>query len=1056
MSTTKFKGVIFDLDGVITGTARVHALAWESMFNDYLKKTAEKENKPFVPFDPEEDYIQYVDGKPRPKGVKSFLESRDIVLEYGDLDDPPDKATVCGLGNRKNIDFQAVLKKEGPDVFESSIQFVKQLKKRGIKVGVASSSRNCRLILELAGHSDLFATRVDGEVSKELNLKGKPDADIFVTAAKNLGLLPNECVVVEDAISGVQAGRNGNFGLTLGIDRNNMGDQLKLNGADIVIQDLADISFEEINQWFDKGIESDGWNLTYDRFKPEEEKLRETLCTVGNGYLGTRGAFEGAYASGSHYPGTYIAGIFNKVSTRIQGRDIYNNDFVNCPNWHLIEFKIGRGDFINPMEMERVSYKQNLNMQKGYMERTLVCKDWLGRLNRIYSKRIASMADPHICAVRYTITPLNYSAPLTIRSSLDGTIINKGVARYSTLTSKHLTPVSEGETRNGIYLHVRTNQSGYDVVMSAKTFLYNNLTTARAKKEIVKERGKVGEEYTFKAKENTTYTLEKMVSVYTSLDSESSDPKKSATAAISKILSFRNVFLPHVKAWKAIWDKADIKIDGDRFIQKIARLHIYHLMVTASPHNKSIDAGMPARGLHGEAYRGHIFWDELYIFPFYNLHFPQITRALLMYRYRRLEGAREYAKQNGYKGAMYPWQTADDGSEETQSVHFNPKDGSWGPDLSRRQRHVSIAVFNNVFKYIESSNDKKFLHEYGAEIMLEIARFWASAAVYDPKTERFHIKGVMGPDEFHEALPGSSEHGIKDNAYTNIMVVWLLEKMVELMERLPKKVIKTLQKKTGFKTREREKWEQMIKKISVTLSQDNIISQFDGYMDLKELDWEGYKEKYDNIHRMDRILKAEGDSPDHYKLAKQADVLMTFYVLKPDEVCHILQRLGYPVKDSLDLVKQNYAYYEQRTSHGSTLSKVVHAVVSSYIHAGNTAWEWFLEAMESDVNDTQGGTTPEGIHTGVMAGTLDVIMRYFAGIEFSGGQLEIHPNMPSHWNMLSFKICHRKRWYHIEIIKENISVALLGRGDTKVTAAIVDQKVSLAPGKATTVRFDIR
>lgn len=1054
MSTTKFKGVIFDLDGVITGTARVHALAWESMFNDFLKKTAEKENRPFVPFDPEEDYIQYVDGKPRPEGVKSFLESRDIVLEYGDLDDPPDKATVCGLGNRKNIDFQAVLKKEGPDVFESSIQFVQQLKKRGVQVGVASSSRNCRLILELAGHGDLFATRVDGEVSKEMNLKGKPDADIFVTAAENLGLLPNECMVVEDAISGVQAGRNGNFGLTLGIDRNDMGDQLKLNGADIVVQDLAQISIEDINNWFDKGIENDGWNLTYDSFKPEEEKLRETLSTVGNGYLGTRGAFEGAYACDNHYPGTYIAGIFNKVSTRIQGKDIYNNDFVNCPNWHLIEFKIGRGDFINPMEMEIVSYKQNLNMQKGYLERTLVCRDWLGRLNRIYSRRIASMADPHICAVRYAITPLNYSAPLTIRSSLNGAVINEGVARYSTLTSKHLTPVSEGKTRNGIYLHVRTNQSGYDIVMSAKTSLYDNLTTARAKKEIVKERGKIGEEYNLTAKENTTYTLEKIVSVYTSLDTESSDPKKSSIAAISKILSFHTVFVSHVKAWKAIWGKADIKIAGDRFIQKIARLHIYHLMVTASPHNRNLDAGMPARGLHGEAYRGHIFWDELYIFPFYNLHFPQITRALLMYRYRRLEGAREYAEKNGYKGAMYPWQTADDGSEETQLVHFNPKDGSWGADLSRRQRHVSIAVFNNVYKYIESSNDKKFLHEYGAEIMLEIARFWASAAVYDQGTQRFHIKGVMGPDEFHEALPGSSEQGIKDNAYTNIMVVWLLEKMVELLERLPKKVIQTLQKKTGFKTREKEKWEQIIEKINVTLSKDNIISQFDGYMDLKELDWEYYKEKYDNIHRMDRILKAAGDSPDHYKLAKQADVLMIFYVLLPDEVCHILQRLGCPVKDSQEFVKQNYEYYEQRTSHGSTLSKVVHAVVSSYIHAGDTAWEWFLEAMESDVYDTQGGTTPEGIHTGVMAGTLDVIMRYFAGIELSGGQLEVNPNMPLHWHKLSFKICHKKRWYHIEITKEHISVELLGRGDTKVTAAIAGETVSLTPGKATAVRFD--
>ncbi|MCD6186269.1 MAG: HAD-IA family hydrolase, partial [Deltaproteobacteria bacterium] len=202
MVAKKFKGAIFDLDGVITGTARVHALAWESMFNLFLKQIAERDKKPFVPFDKERDYIEYVDGKPRPKGVQSFLESRNIEFPYGEIDDSPDKETICGMGNKKNIDFQDILRREGPDLYETSIKLIKELKRRGIKVGVASSSRNCRIILQLAGIEDLFDTRVDGEVSIELCLSGKPDSDIFVVAAKNIGLNPGECMVVEDAISG--------------------------------------------------------------------------------------------------------------------------------------------------------------------------------------------------------------------------------------------------------------------------------------------------------------------------------------------------------------------------------------------------------------------------------------------------------------------------------------------------------------------------------------------------------------------------------------------------------------------------------------------------------------------------------------------------------------------------------------------------------------------------------------------------------------------------------------------------------------------------------------
>ncbi len=1044
--------MVLDLDGVITGTARVHALAWKSMFDDFLQRRAEQEGKPFVPFDADEEYLQWVDGKPRMKGVRSFLDSRGIELPFGDMDDPPDRETVCGLGNRKNVDFQQVLRREGPDLFDSSVTLIKQLIDRGIKIGVASSSCNCELILELAGIVDLFQTRVDGVVSRELKLSGKPDADIFTVATANLGAKPSETVVVEDAISGVQAGRNGNFGLVLGVARNLPGEALKCQGADLVVSDLGDISVADIEAWFDTGIEDDSWRLTYSGFEPGAEKLRETLCAVGNGYLGIRGCAASERASEVHYPGTYIAGVYNKVPTKIADRDIYNNDFVNCPNWLLIELKIGSGRYQSPLQMELVSYEQSLDMKRGLLERTMVCKDGLGRLTRVHCQRLASMADPHLCAQRYEVTPLNYSSPVTVRSTLDGSVINWGVARYRKLASKHLAQVARGSSPSGVFLHVETNATHYQIVMNARTSVVEDgALLIPVERTRIEAPDTVAEELRFQAVENRTYRVDKIVTVYTSLDAGVDDAAKAGSAALTAAPSFERILADHEEAWAALWDKADIRIQGDRYVQKAARVHAYHMLVTASPHNAHIDAGMPARGLHGEAYRGHIFWDELYIQPFYALHFPKIARALLLYRYRRLDGARLYAKENGYQGAMYPWQTADGGEEETQIVHYNPKSDSWGPDLSRRQRHVSIAVFFNAWKYVADTGDDEFLRDYGAELMLDIARFWASIAAFDATTGKYHISGVMGPDEFHEKLPGSDEAGIKDNAYTNVMVSWLLDQAIALVDELPAKVLGRVQDKIGLQTSEVDEWKAIRDKLNVVITDEGIISQFDGYLDLDELDWDAYREKYGDIHRMDRILKAEGDSPDHYKLAKQADVLMMFYVLSPVEVCNILRKLGHDIKDPLAFLSANYDYYEKRTSHGSTLSKVVHAVISSYIHAGDTAWEWFLEAMRSDLMDSQGGTTIEGIHSGVMAGTLDVIHRYFAGISLSGPVPTIDPHLPAHWLSLGFRFVHHGCWYDLTFAGGKLTIAAERDGHESVAVKVCGRDVALTPGEAQTL-----
>ncbi len=1029
MSNTRFccEGAIFDLDGVITQTAKVHFKAWKQTFDEYLAGRKKKKKEQQRAFDYERDYIPFVDGKPRYQGVKSFLESRDIFIPFGEPADPADKETVCGIGNQKNQLFRELVASDGVEIYDSTISFIKQLKESKIKVGVASSSMNCRFILEKTGLLGMFDAIIGGTASRELDLKGKPAPDIFLVTADNMGVHPSSCLLVEDAVSGVEAGRRGNFALVVGLARSEDGQALKAYGADIVVRDLKELAFRDFERWFEKGLEQDSWILSYHGFEPQQERLRESLTTVGNGYFATRGCIEMNRADEVvHYPGTYIAGVYNKLPSVVYRKTIENNDLVNCPNWLLIEVKINNGKFRSPLDMEILSYEHTLNMHQAVVSRRLTFKDKKGRITTIESSRFASMADAHFCALRFTVRPENWSGKITLRSALDGTVINYGVPRYRELNSRHLTPISVGEREGCIFLQVQTVTSKVRIYMQARHSLLVDGEKLSRSREIVHDVGLVYEQFTFQAEEGRSYTLEKIVSLFTARDRDILDPQAASQDSLSRAGSFADLLESHKRAWRALWDKADFRIQGDRFAQQMLRLHIYHLLCTASPHNRHIDAGMPARGLHGEAYRGHIFWDELFIYPFYNLHFPEISRALLLYRYRRLEGAREYAHQNGFRGSMYPWQTADNGQEETQVIHFNPVSGKWDPDLSSRQRHVSIAVAYTVWEYFYCTGDLEFLNEYGAEILVQTTRFWASIAEYDEADGRYHIRGVMGPDEFHEKHPDADEGGLADNAYTNILASWLMHKTIETLEYLPKQDMKILVEKTGFKPEEKERWNDIVSKMNVVISKEGFISQFDGFLELKELDWEAYRNKYGNIGRLDRILKSEGDSPDRYQLSKQADVLMSYYLLSPGQVKHILELMGYRIGNELELMRKNYDYYCRRTSHGSTLSFIVHSGILKYLEGHkNDMWQWFLTALRSDVEDIQGGTTQEGIHTGVMGGTIDVVMKAFAGISLFKDAVQIAPELPAHWRRLAFKIVHRRNWFHLDITPGRLEVRKL-------------------------------
>ena len=476
-----------------------------------------------------------------------------------------------------------------------------------------------------------------------------------------------------------------------------------------------------------------------------------------------------------------------------------------------------------------------------------------------------------------------------------------------------------------ISLKVETNQSKLQVALAARTRAFKNGSRLLTERNTLAQNGFVASMFEIDVTEGDAVRLEKIIALYTSRDPAISECGSETLRAVRRAETFDSIASAHRGAWYRLWQRFEVNLESAaseeediQHIGMIVHLYAFHVLQTTSTNTMSmaLDVGAPARGWHGEAYRGHIFWDELFVFPMINLRLPEITKSLLMYRYRRLDAARRAARRAGYRGAMYPWQSGSNGREESQELHLNPKSGRWIPDRSHRQRHVNAAIAYNLYQYYQASRDMEFLRFYGAEMMLEIARFWAAVAQYNPRLDRYEILGVMGPDEYHDGYPDAEEGGLDNNAYTNIMAVWVLDRARELLDLLPIDVRTALRDKLDLTDEELARWTHIGRRMRVVFLEDGIISQFEGYGDLEEFDWDGYREKYGDIQRLDRILEAEDDSPNHYKVSKQADVLMLFYLLSAEELSEIFEKLDYPF--AYDTIPKNIDYYMARTSHGST------------------------------------------------------------------------------------------------------------------------------------------
>jgi alpha,alpha-trehalase len=788
------------------------------------------------------------------------------------------------------------------------------------------------------------------------------------------------------------------------------------------------------------------WRLVYEDYDPEAERLREALCTLANGYMGTRGAAPESGADEVHYPGTYAAGVFNRLATEVDGSVVTNESMVNLPNWLPLAVR-GPDGWFDDRHARVVAHHLELDPRRALLSRRTTFEDAGGRRLTLAQRRFVSMRDPHLAALETTIVAEGWDGPVVVRSAIDGGVANQGVARYADLDDRHLRVLDAGRVSDEVItLVAETTQSRVRVAVATRTRLSRGGHRLDVRPTVhADDDDTVAQDFRLELVAGEPVTVEKVVALFHSGDPAISEPAEQASEWASTIAGdFEELYERHLVSWRQIWQDSDIRLGVDHDISRKVHLHLFHLMQTLSGNTVGLDVGVPARGLHGEAYRGHIFWDELFVFPFLSTRFPQVTRSLLLYRYRRLDAARRAATEAGFAGALYPWQSASSGREETQQLHLNPASGRWLPDVSHLQRHVGAAVALNVWQYFQATGDMEFLRFHGAEMLLEIARFWASATTYNHALDRYEILGVVGPDEYHDGYPGHDRPGIDNNAYTNVMAVWCLCRGLDVLELLAPEPGRELRERLSLTQAEIDHWDEVSRKMRVCFH-DGVISQFEGYEALAELDWEGYRRRYPDMRRLDRILEAEGDTANRYKLSKQADVTMLFFVLSADELAAILERLGYAYEP--ELIPDTIAYYDRRTSHGSTLSRVVDAWVRARLDR-EESWKIFLDVLDMDLNDTPLGTTREGIHLGAMVGSLDLLLRGYAGLETRDEVLRLHPRIPAELRSLAFQLRYRRHVIDVEVTTERALVRVGMSDETPLELEVDGRRWSLAPGRA--------
>jgi trehalose/maltose hydrolase-like predicted phosphorylase len=726
------------------------------------------------------------------------------------------------------------------------------------------------------------------------------------------------------------------------------------------------------------------WLLVDDGVNPAREREIEALFAIGNGYLGMRASIvEGTRFS---HPSTFVAGVFAPDG------DIGPRHAV-LPDWMHIEVRV-EGETLSLEKGRVLAHRRWLDLRQGILWREWRQQDPSGRITRLTYLQLTSLADRHVLLQSVVIAAENYAGEISLTASLCP-------------SDAGANDVKEVVGESGALL-MRVAGKGIGIATASK------VQSLAASVPPSREIGPDGHEerWSWKATLGETLRLDRTFTVFTSRDV--ANPAKAArdhTAAIGWD-GFRTAAAAHVDAWRRRWEESDVRIAGDEEAQRALRFAIYHLIAAANPADEHISIG--ARGLTGEAYRGHVFWDtEIYMLPFYVLTDPPAAQALLMYRFHTLDAARRKAREHGYEGALYAWESADTGDETTPRCAILPDGRVISIRTGEREHHISADIAYAVWQYWHATGDNAFILEAGAEILVETARFWASRAQVE-NDGRAHIRQVIGPDEYHEL--------IDDNAYTNAMAAFNLERAADAVDifnreqsgdwqRLSARLELTEQEPTFWRTRA----EALVTGLDVGTK---LFEQFAGYLQLEEVDVAAHRSSATPI---DTYLGPE--RLHRSKAIKQADVVALSALLWDN----------WPVA----VHEANFRYYEPRTAHGSSLSPALYSLVAARLGDRTLAQIYFRQAAEIDLANNMGNAAG-GVHMGAVGGLWQAAIFGVAGLRVRESGIALDPHLLPGWTEMEFPVRWRDRLLRVRLQADPRRIEVTVERGNELTVAVTE------------------
>jgi beta-phosphoglucomutase len=725
------------------------------------------------------------------------------------------------------------------------------------------------------------------------------------------------------------------------------------------------------------------WTLIEPQFDPALLHARETVFTIGNGYLGTRGSFEEGYPGA--LPATLVHGVYDDVP-------VVYTELANCPDW-LSFVVIVDGERLRLDRGEIIHYERQLNLRYGILSRSIRWRSPTGKTLDLQFERFASLADPQVLGLRCQITTIDFDGPIEVQSSLNGYPENQGFDHWDRLDQGQIATGTEP----GIWLQVRTRSTRIELGMAAKMTVIG----IDAPLQVTNTPGYPTLTAHFRATTGQTISVEKVVTMFTS--QEVAQPVPAAQGRLADLPSYAVLLDVHQQAWNKVWQQSDIEIGGNSKAQLAVRYNLFQLLISASPHNDRVS--VPAKTLSGFGYRGHIFWDtEIFILPFFTFTQPAIARNLLTYRYHTLNGARRKAAHSGYKGAMFAWESAATGDEVTP--RWSMPNDPYADDVRiwcrDREIHISADIAYAVWQYWQATGDRLWLRDYGAEIILDTAIFWMSRLEWNAKQERYELCGVIGADEYHEQ--------VNNNAFTNRMVQWHLEQAIVVYEWLqqefPDRAMELAQK-LQITPQRQQRWQAMITHIYIPYdAATGMIEQCDGFFQLQDINLNDYKPRERSIQAVLGISET-----NQRQVLKQPDVLMLLYLMRGTQ--------AFPY--SHEILKKNWNYYAPRTdiTYGSSLGPAIHAILAADLGAADP-YDQFMQAALVDLEDTR-GNAGEGIHAASAGGVWQSVIFGFGGIQLQDSGPVATPHLPPTWTRLKFKLHWRGTWHSFDLTPAMIS-----------------------------------